>query len=129
MIIGISHITLIVADLNKTSLFFEKLFGAKIVFSSPTANYLLLNDLWVALNQGESLSEQTYNHIAFKIHDSDIDDYIKRVHDFGFELIQGRTRSEGEGRSVYFYDYDNHLFELHSGTLSERLDSYHQVEY
>ena len=128
MIIGISHITLIVADLNQTSLYFERIFGAKIVFSSPTAKYILINDLWVALNQGESLSEQTYNHIAFKVHDSDIDDYIKRVQDFGFELIEGRIRSKGEGRSIYFYDYDNHLFELHSGTLSERLDSYNKIE-
>jgi len=128
MIIGISHITLIVADLNLSSLFFENIFGAKVVYSSPTAKYILINDLWVALNKGESLSEQTYNHIAFKINDNDIDSYIKRVQDFGIELIQGRARSEGEGRSIYFYDYDNHLFELHSGTLSERLDSYNKIE-
>lgn len=31
---------------------------------------------------------------------------------------------EGEGRSLYFYDYDNHLFELHTGTLTERLKRY-----
>jgi fosfomycin resistance protein FosX len=24
----------------------------------------------------------------------------------------------------YFYDYDNHLFELHTGTLEERLARY-----
>ena len=31
---------------------------------------------------------------------------------------------EGEGRSLYFYDFDNHLFEIHTGTLSQRLAGY-----
>ncbi len=30
----------------------------------------------------------------------------------------------GEGRSLYFHDHDNHLFELHTGTLEERLARY-----
>jgi len=30
----------------------------------------------------------------------------------------------GEGRSIYFYDHDNHLFELHTGNLEERLARY-----
>lgn len=36
----------------------------------------------------------------------------------------GRKRVPGEGKSLYFYDYDNHLFELHAGSLSNRLDAY-----
>jgi fosfomycin resistance protein FosX len=35
-----------------------------------------------------------------------------------------RGRVAGEGRSLYFYDDDNHLFELHTGTLAERLERY-----
>ncbi len=38
-----------------------------------------------------------------------------------------RSRVEGEGRSLYFYDYDNHLFELHTGTLFQRLQKYLRV--
>jgi hypothetical protein len=33
---------------------------------------------------------------------------------------------EGEGQSLYFYDFDNHLFELHTGTLAQRLARYAQ---
>jgi len=31
---------------------------------------------------------------------------------------------QGEGLSLCFYDYDNNLLELHSGTLEERLLAY-----
>ncbi|HUE86469.1 MAG TPA: hypothetical protein VMO26_10365 [Vicinamibacterales bacterium] len=35
-----------------------------------------------------------------------------------------RPRVEGEGEFLYFYDFDNHLFELHTGTLEQRLRCY-----
>jgi len=40
------------------------------------------------------------------------------------ESLPGRPRLGGEGRSIYFYDYDNHLFELHTSSLSNRLKQY-----
>lgn len=120
----ISHMTFVVRDLDKTAAFFESIFSAKTVHSSSTAKYLLINDLWIALNKGDSLSERTYNHIAFKVEDCDFDKYIERIKEVGADIVQGRERHENEGRSVYFYDYDNHLFELHTGTLSERLNCY-----
>jgi len=128
LIAGLSHITFIVKDLNRTTLFLEKIFGATTVYSSSTSKYLLVNDLWIALNTGEPLSERTYNHIAFKVEDSDFDEFVERIKDIGAEIVQGRTRLDDEGRSVYFYDYDNHLFELHTGTLSKRLACYSQSE-
>lgn len=39
-----------------------------------------------------------------------------------------RKRIEGEGHSIYFYDYDNNLLELHTGTLEERLEAYSNVD-
>jgi catechol 2,3-dioxygenase-like lactoylglutathione lyase family enzyme len=49
---------------------------------------------------------------------------LARVRSSGLEVREGRPRVEGEGRSIYFYDDDNHLFEFHSGTLEERLERY-----
>lgn len=40
------------------------------------------------------------------------------------DLKSPRPRVEGEGQSLYFYDFDNHLFELHTGTLAQRLVRY-----
>jgi hypothetical protein len=39
-------------------------------------------------------------------------------------IQSSRPRVEGEGESLYFYDFDNHLFELHTGTLEQRLQRY-----
>jgi len=44
----------------------------------------------------------------------------------GLTLRPPRPRVGGEGRSLYVYDFDGHLFELHSGTLDERLERYAQ---
>lgn len=131
MILGISHITFIVADLERSALFFKNIFGANEVYSSgyntfslSEEKFFLIDNIWICIMKGDPLSERTYNHIAFHIDESDVDSYIARIQASGATLIQDRPRVTGEGRSIYFYDFDNHLFELHTGTLSERLKSY-----
>ena len=124
LIAGISHITLVVQDLERTAILFENIFEAKEVYRSSTAKYFLVGNIWIALNKGSPLSERSYNHIAFAIQDEDFDKYVERINSLNVETVPGRKRDDGEGRSVYFYDYDNHLFELHTGTLEERLKTY-----
>jgi catechol 2,3-dioxygenase-like lactoylglutathione lyase family enzyme len=117
----ISHITFVVQDLEKTATLWKSIFGAQEVYSTPTVKYFQLNDLWIALNKGDPLPHRTYNHIAFQIPASKIDSYTAKIKSAGAEIKPDRPRTEGEGTSIYFYDYDNHLFELHTGTLAERL--------
>ena len=74
--------------------------------------------------ESEPLSERSYNHVAFEVSDSEYDEYVSRIVQLGMEVKPGRNRVEGESRSIYFYDYDNHLFELHTGTLQDRLLKY-----
>ena len=131
MIKGISHLTFIVHDLEKATLFFEKIFSAKVVYDSGVQSfsvskerYFQIGELWIAAMEGKVPLEKTYNHTAFHIDDKDYEEYEKRIIDIGLALKKPRSRVEGEGRSLYFYDYDNHLFELHTGTLSERLTAY-----
>ena len=131
MIEGISHITFIVKDLERASTFFKSIFDAEEIyssgdktFSSARGKFFLISGQWIAVMEGDPLSERTYNHVAFKISDKEFDIYVEKVRALGLDLKPPRQRVEGEGRSLYFYDFDNHLFELHTGTLSERLLRY-----
>ncbi|AKG21391.1 FosX/FosE/FosI family fosfomycin resistance hydrolase [Calothrix sp. 336/3] len=131
MIQGISHITFIVKDLEKMTSLLVYIFDAEEIYSSgkqtfsiSQEKFFLINGLWIAIMQGNSLLEKTYNHVAFKIAEEDYELYAARVKTMNLEVKEGRSRVEGEGRSLYFYDYDNHLFELHTGTLNQRLQSY-----
>ena len=135
LISGISHITFIVKNLERSASFFMKIFNAEEVYSSgentfsySREKFLLINNIWVCIMEGEPLAERTYNHIAFQISEDDVDEYITRIKDTGAEIKPKRPRVDGEGRSIYFYDFDNHLFELHTGTLSERLARYSKEE-
>lgn len=128
---GISHITLIVQDLERTARLFKSVLGAEEVysdrerkFSLSKEKFFLFAGLWVAIMEGRPLSERSYNHIAFKISESEFEDYKRRLEGARVEFREGRPRVQGEGLSLYFYDYDNHLFELHTGTLEERLEVY-----
>lgn len=131
MIQGISHITFIVKDLEKMTKLLVYIFDAEEIyssgeqtFSSSQEKFFLINGLWIAIMQGDSLPAKTYNHVAFKIAEEDYELYAARVKSMDLEVKEGRSRIEGEGRSLYFYDCDNHLFELHTGTLDRRLQSY-----
>jgi catechol 2,3-dioxygenase-like lactoylglutathione lyase family enzyme len=132
---GISHITFIVADLEKSARMMQYIFDAEEVYSSggktysySREKYFSINGIWIAIMQGESLAEKTYNHVAFKIAEADYDVYIERIEKLGLELRSDRDRIEGEVRSIYFFDYDNHLFELHTGSLRDRLREYGERE-
>lgn len=131
MIKGLSHITLIVRNLDKTTNFLFNVFDAHEVYSSgekqfslSREKFFLINDIWLCIMEGDSLTERTYNHIAFQISENDFDIYASRVKAAGVEIRPERPRIEGEARSIYFYDFDNHLFELHTGNLQDRLNSY-----
>ena len=74
--------------------------------------------------EGEPLKERTYNHVAFKVREQDLEELRRKIEALGLEMRQSRPRVDGEGASIYFHDWDNHLFELHTGTLDDRLRRY-----
>lgn len=131
MIEGLSHMTFIVKDLDRMEELLTRVLEARKIYDSGEDKFSIAKErffdiggLWIAIMEGEALPNRSYNHVAFKIADGDYEDYLARIKSLGLELREGRSRVQGEGRSIYFYDYDNHMFELHSGTLEERLARY-----
>lgn len=136
---GVSHMTFIVKNVEKTAKLFQELFGAEEVydssingkeqnFSLSREKFFLIANIWVAIMEGDALKERTYNHIAFKIDLADFDSYVKKIKELGLEIKEGRSRVEADFQSIYFYDYANHLFELHTGTLENRIEGYKRFE-
>ena len=123
---GLSHITFIVRDLDKMEEILVKVLDAQKVYDSGDATFSLsperffdIGGVWVAIMQGDPLPDRSYNHVAFKMGADEYDAKLAAIQALGLEVREGRSRVEGEGHSIYFHDHDNHLFELHSGTLAE----------
>jgi catechol 2,3-dioxygenase-like lactoylglutathione lyase family enzyme len=128
---GLSHLTFVVRDLDRMTRILTGVFDAREVYCSGDETFSIAREkffrvgaLWIAVMEGEPLPSRSYNHVAFKIDEAEFDAYAAKVRALGLEMAPPRRRVSGEGRSLYFYDDDNHLFELHTGTLAERLERY-----
>jgi catechol 2,3-dioxygenase-like lactoylglutathione lyase family enzyme len=131
MIEGLSHITFIVKDLERMKLLLVGALGGKEVydsgdkpFSISREKFFEVGGIWIAAMEGDPLSEKTYNHVALKVSAKDLPHYRAAIEKLGLPIREPRPRIEGEGHSLYFYDFDNHLFELHTASLAERLKAY-----
>ncbi|MBW3098596.1 FosX/FosE/FosI family fosfomycin resistance hydrolase [Pseudohoeflea coraliihabitans] len=131
MVEGLSHITFIVSDLDRMEKLLVTVLDAEKTYDSGAASHSLsperffdIGGVWVAVMQGPALGERSYNHVAFKIAEDEYEARLARIEALGLDVREGRARIAGEGRSIYFHDYDNHLFELHTGTLATRLARY-----
>jgi len=128
---GISHLTFVVKDLDRMARFMCEGLGAVEVYDSNGKNFsvsrekfFVLGGVWLAAMEGIPPPERSYQHVAFRVLQEDIPKYRERLEHIGAEIRPSRLRVPGEGESLYVYDFDNHLFELHSGTLEERLARY-----
>lgn len=129
--LGLSHITFVVRDLDRMTAIIEQVLGGREVYASgpdthslSPEKFFLVGGLWVAVMQGPALAERSYNHVAFKVTEEELEACQAAVERLGLDRRPPRSRIAGEGRSLYFHDDDNHLFELHTGTLDERLAAY-----
>ena len=118
-------------NIDLTARFFCEGLGAEEVYDSKAKNFsisrekfFLLGGIWIAVMEGEPPRERTYRHLALKVDEADLYKYEKRLKAMGVEFKSPRDRVSGEGESLYFYDFDNHLFELHTGSLDQRLERY-----
>jgi fosfomycin resistance protein FosX len=73
------------------------------------------------LLRGRVCTSRAYKYVTVKVSDQQMVASWLAVVRLGLDMRPSRSRVEGEGKSMHFHDYDNHLFELHTGTLDERL--------
>jgi len=135
MIEGISHVTFVVKNLDKTTELFKEIFDAKEVYYSGDKKhslfkerFFIIGNQWIAVMEDDNIINRTYHHLAFKISASDVDSYLDKIKALNLELKPPRERVSGEGYSIYFYDYDNNLYELHTETLEKRLSTYKEAD-
>ncbi|MGR3503873.1 FosX/FosE/FosI family fosfomycin resistance hydrolase [Pseudaestuariivita sp.] len=131
MVTGLSHMSFIAQDLDRMEEVLTQVLDARKIYDSGEETFSLsperfynIAGLWVAVMQGEPLPSRTYNHIAFKIDETDFDAKRAAIERLDLDLRESRPRVPGEGRSLYFHDHDTHLFELHTGTLETGLTRY-----
>lgn len=135
MIKGISHITFVVRNLDQTAALFKEILDAEEVYDSGNERhslypekFFLIGGQWIAVMQADEVVNRTYHHVAFQVTAIELDTYRDRIEKAGLEIRHSRSRIAGEGESIYFYDFDNNLFELHTGTLEERVKAYKKDE-
>lgn len=92
MIEGLSHITFIASDLDRTTRFLREVFGAEEIYSSGSKTFslsrekfFLVGGVWVAVMEGEPPKERRYNHVAFKVPEEELGAYAQRARAHGAE--------------------------------------------
>lgn len=125
---SLNHLMFSVSDLGKSIEFYKNVFDAKLLVKGRSTAYFDLNGIWLALNEEKNIPRNeiwlSYTHIAFSIDETEFDVIHQKLVNLNVNILSGRDRDEKDKKSIYFTDLDGHKFELHSGTIQDRLDYY-----
>jgi len=120
MLESISHIALVVRDPAKTAALFHDLFGTRAVQRKDDEGhletFLKLGGTWIALVAAPVQRARTGDHVAFRATPEIIEATAAKLQSMGREFIRARSDS-----SLYFFDYDDHVFELDAADIDKEL--------
>ena len=120
MLDAIVPIALIVKDPSRTATLFKDLFGAQIVARKDgdghEETFVRLGRTWFVLVQAEVDRPRNGDHIAFSVSKSTLLETAERLESMNAEFFLARSDT-----ALYFFDYDNHVFELDTADLDLEL--------
>ena len=122
---GLNHITLAVADVERSLAFYRDVLGCAVRAVWADGAYLEAGSLWLGLSRDENVRSSPhsdYSHIAFSVREANYAALSERV--TAEATIWKENRSEGA--STYFLDPDGHKLEIHLGALETRLSHYRE---
>ena len=129
MIIGLNHLTLSTANVDKSFNFYREILRCKPLAKWKQGAYLLAGDLWLCLsldlNKSDRVSSE-YTHYAFSVEPEKFKYYCQNIERLKLRLWKDNT---SEGDSLYILDPDNHKLELHVGNWQTRLGATKQTPY
>ena len=107
----LSHIALVVADPRRTVALFQKLFEGPVVSRTDDdghdETFIRLGRTWFHLAPAKIQPQRTGDHIAFHVSQEGLQATLTKLQELQMEYILARGDT-----ALYFFDYDNHLFEL-----------------
>ncbi len=120
MLESISHIALVVKEPAKTAALFQDLFGVEPVERADEdghrETYFRLGGVWIALVGAPVERTRTGDHIAFRATPEALAATAAKLEAMGREFISARGNT-----ALYFFDDDNHVFELDTGDMDAEL--------
>lgn len=120
---GLNHVTLAVADLDRSISFYRDVLGFDLRAHWNEGAYLEAGVLWLCLSfdtRAETARRNDYTHLAFDVSEGDFATLSAKVGAAAPVWKQNRS----EGASLYVLDPDGHQIELHVGSLASRLEHY-----
>jgi catechol 2,3-dioxygenase-like lactoylglutathione lyase family enzyme len=120
MLESISHIALVVKEPARTAALFRDLFSARVVERKDDEGhletYVRLGGVWIVLVGAPVNRARTGDHIAFHATPEILEATVTKLQAMGREFIRARSN-----RALYFFDYDDHVFELDAEDIDKEL--------
>lgn len=129
MLTGLNHLTLAVADLDRSFAFYTDLLGFKPAAIWNAGAYLSLGELWLCLSLDVTRAAGAapgYTHYAFDVARDAFPAFRARL--LEANAVEWR-QNRSEGDSFYFLDPDGHRLEAHVGNLASRLAACRAAPY
>jgi catechol 2,3-dioxygenase-like lactoylglutathione lyase family enzyme len=122
MLESISHIALVVKDPARTAALFHDLFGARAVERNDEEGhfetFVRLGGIWIVLVGAPIQRARTGDHIAFHATPQILEATVAKLETMGREFIRARSN-----KALYFFDYDDHVFELDTEDIDKELSA------